>query len=385
MNFDREKYKEEMSAFSLSDEQKTALKARLYRADEPAETKRINSGRVFIKVAAAAVAVCVLTVGVFYGFSGTGEKTSPTFPSISARNPFVITANAAEISEKYKDEKLSDSTIAVYSDSAGMGWLLDGNSSDGAYRKDGHIDYFTCYDMSAFRVTGKDIQSVTLSSNKKGIYFTVTPYARAEQFKEYDMEKAQPIDDEDAFYYEGKKVYIDQDALDREREEETARYTFGELNNSQYTKDELNEYNDGIGREFFADGFTYKNTKGEQTVNMDNAIGLMIESDHGDSEIAKWLDEIWELEQRSISLRDAAINGTDGGEQDRVCGEMEKLSERIIKKMLKGATINVEVKYSDGSSEARELDIGAVNFEGIEKPLLTLGELEFDEATGEYK
>lgn len=43
MNFDREKYKEEMSAFSLSDEQKTALKARLYRADEPAETKRINS------------------------------------------------------------------------------------------------------------------------------------------------------------------------------------------------------------------------------------------------------------------------------------------------------------------------------------------------------
>ena len=85
MNFDREKYKEEMSAFSLSDEQKTALKARLYRADEPAETKRINSGRVFIKVAAAAVAVCVLTVGVFYGFSGTGEKTSPTLPSISPR------------------------------------------------------------------------------------------------------------------------------------------------------------------------------------------------------------------------------------------------------------------------------------------------------------
>ena len=358
----REEYKKEMSALGLSNEQKNLLKVKMYQADETQgeQTRRRGTRIKPIRIAAGALALALVAGGAYIGASVGGNIKQAGKKS---KKPFIITANAAEVRKKYADAKIGDDAIAVYSGSAGMGWLFDGYSKDGAYYKDGYVDYFISYDMDAFRISADNISSVTLSTNKKGLYFTVTPYADT---------------DWDVYDEEAKK--------EEEKEKtEKAKYIFGDLTHSQYTRDELVKYNNGLGREFFADSVTYKNTDHSKQVKMDNAVALMIESDHGNEEIAGYLNELQELEKQSISLRDAAINGTDDGKKQSVDRRIELIGERIIKIMLEKAEINVEVKYTDGTTESRALSVDTVNFRGASEPLLKLGLLSFNNATGEYE
>lgn len=357
-DFDRETYKSEAENVKLSGNQKEILLNKMREADrqfergehKPKKNKIFNT--MWTRAVAASLAVVLVGTACYMGFSNyekTAESNTATTNSQSKKsngNIFSITANAAEIENK--------SVIGMFSGINGAQFLMkDFENEDSRYRnKQGKVDYFNDFELTELNIKGSNIQSVTFKSNKKSVYFVISPDIFAD------------LEDEE-IGNETNKIY-ESGYFERKNIAETGNFSdYDSLENSQYTKAEFKEHADGLYGEF-CDGFTYtlKNpTNKEKIINIGQAISLVVETDRTDSEIDRLMNEYCDLDDGYMAERaeNRQINGEFGetsDEENSIYEKMVKLNSRMIQKAVDGAVIDVTIKFTDGSTQTQKINIG---------------------------
>lgn len=357
-DFGRETYKSEAENVKLSGNQKEILLNKMREADrqfergehKPKKNKIFNT--TWTRAVAASLAVVLVGTACYMGFSNyekTAESNTATTNSQSKKsngNIFSITANAAEIENK--------SVIGMFSGINGAQFLMkDFENEDSRYRnKQGKVDYFNDFELTELNIKGSNIQSVTFKSNKKSVYFVISPDIFAD------------LEDEE-IGNETNKIY-ESGYFERKNIAETGNFSdYDSLENSQYTKAEFKEHADGLYGEF-CDGFTYtlKNpTNKEKIINIGQAISLVVETDRTDSEIDRLMNEYCDLDDGYMAERaeNRQINGELGetsDEENSIYEKMVKLNSRMIQKAVDGAVIDVTIKFTDGSTQTQKINIG---------------------------
>lgn len=357
-DFGRETYKSEAENVKLSGNQKEILLNKMREADrqfergehKPKKNKIFNT--MWTRAVAASLAVVLVGTACYMGFSNyekTAESNTATTNSQSKKsngNIFSITANAAEIENK--------SVIGMFSGINGAQFLMkDFENEDSRYRnKQGKVDYFNDFELTELNIKGSNIQSVTFKSNKKSVYFVISPDIFAD------------LEDEE-IGNETNKIY-ESGYFERKNIAETGNFSdYDSLENSQYTKAEFKEHADGLYGEF-CDGFTYtlKNpTNKEKIINIGQAISLVVETDRTDSEIDRLMNEYCDLDDGYMAERaeNRQINGEFGetsDEENSIYEKMVKLNSRMIQKAVDGAVIDVTIKFTDGSTQTQKINIG---------------------------
>lgn len=357
-DFGRETYKSEAENVKLSGNQKEILLNKMREADrqfergehKPKKNKIFNT--TWTRAVAASLAVVLVGTACYMGFSNyekTAESNTATTNSQSKKsngNIFSITANAAEIENK--------SVIGMFSGINGAQFLMkDFENEDSRYRnKQGKVDYFNDFELTELNIKGSNIQSVTFKSNKKSVYFFISPDIFAD------------LEDEE-IGNETNKIY-ESGYFERKNIAETGNFSdYDSLENSQYTKAEFKEHADGLYGEF-CDGFTYtlKNpTNKEKIINIGQAISLVVETDRTDSEIDRLMNEYCDLDDGYMAERaeNRQINGEFGetsDEENSIYEKMVKLNSRMIQKAVDGAVIDVTIKFTDGSTQTQKINIG---------------------------
>ncbi|MCH5299552.1 MAG: hypothetical protein J1E96_07310 [Ruminococcus sp.] len=299
--FDVNRYKAENDLLTLTEEQKRLITVQMRQAEKTMKTENTKSRKPFwLKTVAAALAVAVIGTSTYL----IADTVAPK------KNGFVITVNAAATTDQNNDSSIT----AGYSDTAMSGAFMD-YPDDSPYLKDGYHDYFSEYFViEDLNFIGTNVKSVSLKSEKKGVYFHLLPMTLG---KDYIQEKA-------------LRNFSDYDSLD----------------NSQYTFEEFKNYADkenyyGV----VCDGFTYDNSEnvdGTEQVILKNefktsCFKIILESDHSDEEIAEWVKEIDALKRSDTRYK-----------------ELEK---KIQKKTLDGAKISVTVTYTDDSTETKTINL----------------------------
>lgn len=295
---------------------------------------------------AASLALIVTLSAVFFPSSVKTNKDKTK--KEKNENVFFITANAAELKNYISDK----SVIGAFAGSAGSSRILDFDNVDdndpynaGQYYKDGYADIFWNYSMSKLSVNGDNIKSVTVKSNKKGVYFDVSPMGDINESRNGD---------EDVIYVSsnsGKVVAIKGESYEeyeKSRKKNLKRYTDTDsIQNSQYTMKELKKMGDTI----YCDGFTYNNKDKKKAVDFGRDLKLVIESNHSDSKIAGWLKELDEIEKEIIKCKYSHEMYED------LDNQRENLDGKIIKRTVKNATIDVTANFTDGTAQTKTLEL----------------------------
>lgn len=305
--FDVKKYKEENNRLTLTNEQKNILTAKLYQVQD--DMKKVNNTtntkkkRIWVKPVAATLAAVIIATGAFIGFGNTPSK-----------NSFTIVAHAAASSDE-GNSYITDG----YTEGAMTGAFMETDTE--VHRKDGYRDYFAEYFPENFEIKGTNIKSYKIKSEKKGIYFDLFPVEEGRDFKE----KKKALSD-----------FKDKDSL----------------NNSQYTREEFEKYVPFLT--WVCDGYSHANPNKpngeEQIVLPDKYLFIMLESNHSDPEIAKWIKEMEKLHPNEKK-------------DYKRYGELEK---KIQKKTLNGAKLKVEVTYTDNSTETKTINLKYTGNRGID-------------------
>lgn len=275
--------------------------------------KRRKSPMTFItKSIAAALAVAVIGGTFLFGMNKTEQPSENWF--------YVSLSAAAETSDTPKSffENSNDTNFNVFGSSEGAmtGFFMDNGGT--VITKDGYVDYFSYYHMENFNITGANIQSIKLESNKKGIYFTLIP--NIEDIPE-DLEDTAKIDN----------------ALSEFKERNT-------LNNSQYTFDEIRRQ--VLFILWPCDSFVYDvgtaSTGDESYLLTSHCFDIILESDHSDPEIAELVNDIGAVEEP---------NQKEGYERYTL------IEEKIQQKMLENAQLTVTVVYDDNSTSSQTINL----------------------------
>ncbi|MBQ8000607.1 MAG: hypothetical protein IJ298_05240 [Ruminococcus sp.] len=250
---------------------------------------------------------------------------------------FVINANANQVESLGES---SGSTIAVYSGILSGGWAMYPNLER---YEDFSPNFFQSYAFTNFSIEGKGIESVTFKSNAEGTYFALSP----------------------AGYF----IYSDENIAEQEIKEAKKEYSGISLANSQYTADELSEYSDGLSfGNIYCDTFTYTNTKKCDVINLSNKLEFVIESNHSNKEISEKLDLLWLCEQEITELKSS--HTFEGGEmsedEERLYSELDRITQEIRQLILEDSTVDVTVKFTDGSVQTKYLQMGLTESENGE-------------------
>lgn len=356
-DFDRKTYKSETDKIKLNENQKEILLNKMREADRQLENEKNKpkKNKIFdttwTRAVAASLAVAIIGTACYMGFlnfnkaSENNGATTSGDSKKSSGNIFSITANAAEIENK--------SVIGMFSGMNGGQFLLkDFENEDTVYRnKQGKVDYFDDYELTQLSVKGSNVESVTFTSNRKSIYFVISPNVFENSADETDDESYKIYDDG---YGQLKKIAESGDFSD-----------YNSLENSQYTKAEFEEHADGLYGEF-CDRFTYtlKNpTDKEQIIEIGQAISLVVETDRTDSDIDELMNEYCKLNDELLTLRaeNRRANGEFGtvsDEENELERKMEKLNNQMVQKTADGAEIAVTVKFTDGSAQTQKINVG---------------------------
>lgn len=298
--FDVNRYKAENDRLTLTEEQKRIITVQMRQAEKTMKTEKTKSKKpLWLKTVAAALAVAVIGTSAYL----IADNTS------SSQNGFVITVNAAATTDQYNDSNIT----AGYSDTAMSGAFMH-YPDKSPYLKDGYRDFFTEYFIiEELNFVGTNIKSLSLTSEKKGVYFHLRPITLG---KDYVQKKA-------------LRNFSNYDSL----------------KNSQYTPEEFKKYAriDHYGK--ICDGFTYnnpENANGKEQVILKNEFEtscfmIVLESDHSDKEIAEWVKEIDTLKRSDKRYKE--------------------LEEKIQRKTLDGARITVTVTYTDDSTESKTINL----------------------------
>lgn len=276
--------------------------------------KRRKSSIPFItKSIAAALAVAVIGSAVLFGMNKSQQPSENWFSvSLSA---------AAETADTPKDPVMNhnDDSYNILGSSVGAmtGFFMDNGET--LLTKDGYKDYFAYYHMENLNITGSNIKSISLSSNKKGIYFTIAP---PEEYIPDILDDSTPTIDK------GLSSFSDRNTL----------------NNSQYTFEEIRRQAPFIL--WPCDCFSYDlNTASsgdEENLLGSYLIDIILESDHSDTEIAELVNDIGAVEE---------VNTPKG--YDRYT----QIEEMIQQKMLENAQITITVTYDDNSTASQTIDL----------------------------
>lgn len=323
--FDRNQFTDEMDTVLLTQNQKDILLNKMRESDanpnnSPQKTKS-NYG-IWIKSVAAAL-VAVLTIGGIFVYTNW----------FGSKNSFAVVASAAELPESEQ----SDVLVGAFSNNGHSEFAMydfdnydeETNSYGHLLNEQGKIDYFDFFDLTELNITGKNIESVTLAANKKFTYFSLEPLKQPEKSQDQICQ-----------------MFSDYDSI----------------NNSQYAK--------GEGEGFFAetgrcDSFTFKNpdvTDEEQIISLGNYFCLVIESDRTDEDIDEAVEKIEEFHSAYKTVLDtneqvARLVKVSEKTDEELMNELRKNLGIMDRKSLDGATIDVTVKFTDGSTQTKVLDI----------------------------
>lgn len=351
----------------------TPSKSALDRAIEAARAEQ--SGKVIpmkttkkkfglIGAIAASLAL-IITLGAVFFPSSVSTDSGET-NNDKSENIFFITANAAELENQISDK----SVIGVFAGETGTARLADFDNNDdsdpfdsGQYYKDGYADLFILYGISTFSVKGDNIKSISMKSNKKGIYFGVTPVGDIDESRNGD-------ENVNYVYTNGRAVAMGEKSYkeyEKSRKEKLKRYIDADsLNNSQYTKEELKKYGDGMYADIFCDEFTYENTDGKKIVDIGGDFDLVIESNHSNARIAKLLEKLDNVDGKIIEHKFRREN------HDDLDSYRDNLYRKIVKETVMNATIDVTVNFADGTSQTKTLKLAYYMDKELYFPFLTL-------------
>lgn len=288
------------------------------------------------KIITGLLAACLVLVfaATFIFTLHSGHTVGPQTPDSYG---FIITANANQVDALGES---SDSTIAVYSEILTGGWAMYPNLER---YEDFSPNFFQSYAFTNFSIEGKGIESVTFSSNAEGTYFALSP----------------------AGYF----VNADEEIAEQRVNEAKKAYSGMSLVNSQYTAEELSEYSDGLSYgNIYCDTFTYTNTQNNNIINLSNKLEFVIESNHSNKGISEKLDSLWQCEQDITEIKSS--HAFEGGEmsekEERLYSELDRITQEIRQLILQDSTVDVTVKFTDGSVQTKCLRMGLTESENGE-------------------
>lgn len=330
--FNRKEYAESYDKIRLTDRQKSFLMSNM-QATAGVKEKRTNTQctlKLWVRTVAA-VLTLVIFCGAFYFISGTGG------------NSFTIVAGAAEAGNSEVVIK-SDLLAGTYAPSLFEKKAPDVYSSD----KYGN-DWFEHFSLSELSIKGKNIDTVTFKANKNFTYFALFPIG--ENNKTYE-EMQTP--------YKSKDFY---EAVEKSYE------TIMPFTQSHYKEKSIKEEPYAAadyGK--MCDGFVYKNqdkSDGEETISLGNSMYFCLETDRTDATVDKYtvlMNECMIKHEEDMRKR---LEGREPGseyvlneEETQALNQIEEYRRRLIEIMLDGATIDVTVKFNDGTQQTRVLELG---------------------------
>lgn len=295
------------------------------------DEKRICTVHKFTKrnVTVSILAACLVIVFLCTFIFGL-QKPPVVTDDLSSEYNFVISANAYQ-ADKFNNGK-DKTVVAAYAGILSGGWAMYQN-----YEKNLETspNFFQSYAFNNFSIRGENIESVTFRSNAQGTYFALSPA--------------------------GFFVNADEGEIKKTEEEAVKLFSDMSLSNSQYTAEELREYSDGLsyGR-IHCDRFTINNHQNNEIINLSNKLEFVLESNHSNKEMSEKLDKLWACEEKILELR--SHNISDSGECSDVLEtlykELDKLSVEIRQLILSDSTVDVIVKFSDGTQQTKTLRMG---------------------------
>ncbi len=290
------------------------------------EIKLYNLSKRNLTLSITAACLVFVFVAAFV-FSLAGGAT--VSPQVSSNYNFVITANASQ-AEALKIKE--SSTIAAYAGILSGGWAMYPNLER---YEDFSPNFFQSYAFTNFSIEGKGIESVTFKSKAVGTYFAISP----------------------AGYF----VNADEDTAEQITEEAMSEYSDMSLQNSQYTASQLRDYSDGLSYgKIYCDTFTYTNTQSNDVINLSNKLEFIVESNNSNKVISEKLDAMWQCEQKIIESKsqDSSEGGEISQEEEKLYQELDRLSLEIRQLVLSDSTVDVTVRFTDGSVQTKSLRMG---------------------------
>ncbi len=275
------------------------------------------------------VAMAACLVFVFACTFVLGLQRNTTEPFAKEKYSFSINANAAQAT--LMGENPDSSVIGAYSSELSGGWGMYQNLEKNS---DVSPSYFQSYCMNYLNIEGRGIKSVTFKANTEGTYFAISPEG----------------------YY--KTV----DTSDNIAEKEAEKYTDLSLNNSVYSSEELSQYKDGLSfGNVYCDTFTYQNADATDSINLSCKIEYVIESSHSNTETTDLLDKLWLYEEKITEEKMEDVPSRD--KLNTLYLELSDMTEELQRMVLKDATVDIIVKFADGSEQTKTLNMGLTRTE----------------------
>lgn len=281
------------------------------------------------KLAAGLLAACfafVLVFGAYFGFASDSTISQPSSKG------FIITANA------YDAKRVGASTdlavIGAYTGELSGGWAMYFNLEKD---KDFSPNFFQSYVFSDFTIEGQGIESVAFRTDKEGTYFALSPA--------------------------GIYLNAEEDVAQKMHEDAVKSYSMISLENSQYSSEELNAHSDGLAYgNIYCDTFTFTNTDKIDKIDFSNKLEFVLESNHNNPEISQKLDRMWECEEEIKEYQSEKLfeGGALTDREEELYKELDTLAEEIRQLILKDATIEIEVSFTNGSTFVKYLDVDLV-------------------------
>lgn len=315
--FNKNRYINFADKIKLSDTQKNILISQMENANSTLnETdkseKKINTYyNIWLRVVASVLAFTVIGAAMYF-LGDFGQR----------ENSFMITASAAEIELGTSEIKLASGEIVTNFSMR----IFSDESVEPYLNEYGKQDLFQSFVITELTIEGENIESVTFDTNKNSTYFNIYTDNYNNEF-----EDIQP------------------------------------LTHSQYAVEEFEKHYDGFSG-YVSDGFTCQNIYDSKEINLDNKISLMIESDYDDGEISEWMNIVSEcIEKREkyqqMYAPEDKINGSHFATEEEIANDekTEEYVEKIVQKTLDGATIDITVKFTDGTKQTKTLVLGYDN------------------------
>lgn len=244
------------------------------------------------------------------------------FVDSDEENSFSLVANAENTEIENTEINLASAIMAT---DFGMR-VFSENSVEPYLNKYGKQDIFQDFLLTNLTVKGENIESVTFEANRNSTYFNLY-----------------------TDNYGGKFADIKP------------------LTNSGYSVEEFEKYFDGFFG-YVCDGFTYQNTDKSEEICLNKLVGLKLESDYSDEDIAEWMDIVYECaekreEYQMLYAPEDKVNGSRYATEEEIAND-EKMAEyidKVIEKTLEGATVDITVKFTDGTEQTKTLVLGYDN------------------------
>lgn len=312
--FNKEAYKNKFDKVKLSDEEKNILKVKMRKAElstiSKSEKKLDTYYNVWSKAVAVVLSFAIIGSAVYF-LTNVGQE----------KNSFMLTAYAED-----KTTEIGESELKIASAEIGSGFqmrIFDNDGVEPYLNMMGEKDFFQDFKITNLSITGDNIESVTFTTIKKFTYFNLYTDTYNNEFTDI-----QP------------------------------------LTHSQYTTKDFEEYYDGFNG-YVCDGFTFKNVYDSDEIILDNRFALLIESDWNDSDIAEWMEILYDCEEK-INEYKAELYEKTGGvgfgdipkEQEEISEIMDEYMSKIAEKTLDGAVMDITVKFTDGSEQTKKLALG---------------------------